>query len=204
MAGRWRRREHDSIEGGVKADLLDRRISVTGAGFRIRRTNVPEADALGFFRQIGEGESHGLELEAVGSVTRGLGLRGGYAWTSTEITRDPAGFAGRDLPNAPPHKAELWMRYRVPEGPLTRLMVAGGVVHVADRFAARDNVVVVPGYTRLDGSASYELPGSRFTIGLDRAESYKPSLRDFRCWRRVLRRPAPPARGATDIGLLTH
>ena len=159
--------QHNSIEGGVKADLLDRRISVTGAGFRIRRTNVPEADALGFFRQIGEGESHGLELEAVGSLTRGLGLRGGYAWTSAEITRDPAGFAGRKLPNAPPHKAELWMRYRVPEGPLTKLMVAGGVVHVADRFAARDNVVVAPGYTRLDGSASYELPGSRFRIGLD-------------------------------------
>ena len=46
--------EHDSIEGGVKADLLDRRISVTGGAFRIRRTNVPEADAQGFFRQIGE------------------------------------------------------------------------------------------------------------------------------------------------------
>ena len=105
--------EHDSIEGGVKADLLDRRISVTGAGFRIRRTNVPEADVQGFFRQIGEAESHGLEFEVVGSVTRGLGLRGGYAWTSTEITRDPSGFAGRDLPNAPRHKAELWMRYRV-------------------------------------------------------------------------------------------
>ena len=37
---------------------------------------------------------------------------------------------------------------------------------VADRFTARDNVVVAPGYTRLDGSASYELPGSRFRIGL--------------------------------------
>jgi outer membrane receptor protein involved in Fe transport len=27
-------------------------------------------------------------------------------------------------------------------------------------------VVVAPAYTRLDGSASYEFPGSRFTIGL--------------------------------------
>jgi iron complex outermembrane recepter protein len=98
--------EHDSIEGGVKADLLDQRISVTGAGFRIRRKNVPEADAQGFFRQIGEGESRGLEVEVVGSVTRGLGLRGGYAWTSTEVTRDTSGFAGRDLPKAPRHKAE--------------------------------------------------------------------------------------------------
>ena len=194
--------EHDSIEGGVKADLLDRRISVTGAGFRIRRTNVPEADAQGFFRQIGEGESRGLELEVVGSVTRGLGLRGGYAWTSAEITRDPSGFAGRDLPNAPRHKAELWMRYRVPEGALKRLMVAGGVVHVSDRFTARDNVVVAPAYTRLDGSASYELPGSRFTHWSRGAESHKPPLRDFRRRSRVLRRPASPPRGATDIGVL--
>lgn len=158
--------EHDSIEGGVKADLFDRRISVTGAGFRIRRTNVPEADTLGLFRQIGKGESRGLELEAAGSVTRGLVLRGGYAWTSSEITRDIGGLVGRDLPNAPRHKAQMWMRYRVPEGLLNKLMVAGGVVHVSERFTAGDNVVVAPAYTRVDLSASYELPGSRFTIGL--------------------------------------
>ncbi len=158
--------EHDSIEGGVKADLFDRRISVTSAAFRIRRTNVPEADPRGFYRQIGEGESQGLELEVVGSVARGLGLRAGYAWTTTEVTRDTSGFIGRELPNVPRHKAELWMRYRVPEGPLKRVMLAGGVVHVSDRFTARDNVVVAPAYTRLDGLASYELPGSRFTIGL--------------------------------------
>ena len=158
--------EHHSIEGGVKADLLERRISVTGGAFRIRRTNVPEADAQGFFRQIGEGESGGLELEVVGSVTRGLGLRGGYAWTSSQITRDTSGFAGRDLPNAPPHKAELWMQYRAPEGVLKRVMLAGGVVHVSDRFTARDNLIRVPAYTRLDGSASYEFPASRFRIGL--------------------------------------
>ena len=158
--------EHDSMEGGVKADLLDRRISVTGSGFRIRRTNVPEADVQGFLRQIGEAESRGLELEVVGSVTRGLGVRGGYAWTSSDITRDPSGFAGRDLPNAPPHKAELWMRYRISQGQLKTLMVSGGGVHVADRFTARDNVVVAPAYTRLDGSVSYELPGGRFTVAL--------------------------------------
>ena len=158
--------EHDSIEGGFKVDLLDRRISATGAAFRIRRTNVPEADAQGFFRQIGEGESSGLELEVVGSVTRGLGVRGGYAFTSTQITRDTSGFAGRDLPNAPRHKTELWMRYRVPEGALKSVMFAGGVVHVSDRFTARDNMVVAPAYTRFDGSASYEFRGARFAIGL--------------------------------------
>ena len=45
-------------------------------------------------------------------------------------------------------------------------MVAGGVVYVAERFTARDNAVVVPAFTRLDGSASYELAGPRLVLGL--------------------------------------
>ena len=85
---------------------------MTGAAFHIRRTNVPEADVRGFFRQIGEGESRGFELEIVGRLAPGLGVRGGYAWTSAEVTRGAGGFVGRDLPNAPRHEAQIWGRYR--------------------------------------------------------------------------------------------
>jgi outer membrane receptor protein involved in Fe transport len=45
-------------------------------------------------------------------------------------------------------------------------MVAGGIVYVAERFTARDNAFVVPAFTRLDGSASYELAGPRLVLGL--------------------------------------
>jgi iron complex outermembrane receptor protein len=158
--------ENQAIEGGVKADLAGQRISLTSAVFQIRRTNVPEADARGFYRQIGEAESHGLELEAVGRLTRGLGLRAGYSWTDTEITRDTSGLTGFDLPNAPRHKAELWMRFRFPSGALSRLLIAGGAVHVSSQFTARDNAIVAPGFTRFDASTSYELAGPRFTVGL--------------------------------------
>ena len=164
--GRAWRRPRTNARRRSQGRFGSQRFSVTAAGFRIRRTNVPEADVQGFYRQIGEAESHGLEVEAVGSVARGLAMRGGYSWTSTEITRDTSGFVGRELPNAPRHKAEMWARYRITQGALKTLMVAGGVVHISDRFLARDNEVVAPGYTRLDGSASYEVPGSRFTIGL--------------------------------------
>ena len=51
----------------MKADLLRGRLAVTAAAFQISQTQVPEADVLGFYRQIGEGESEGLELEVVGS-----------------------------------------------------------------------------------------------------------------------------------------
>jgi iron complex outermembrane receptor protein len=158
--------ENRALEAGAKADLLQQRLSVTGAVFRIRRTNVPEADPTGFYRQIGEGRSHGLELEVIGSVAPGLSTLAGYAWTRTEITRDALGATGRELPNAPRHKANLWMRYRFQSGGVRGLMVAGGIVHESDRFTNRDNIVTAPAYTRLDASSSLPLPGRRLTLGL--------------------------------------
>ena len=147
-------------------DLYSQRLSVTAAGFRIRQTNVPEANSQGFYRQIGEAASHGLEVEAVGSIARGLAIRGGYSWTSTEITRDTGGFVGRELPNAPRHKTQIWARYRITQSGLSGLMLAGGVVSVGSQYTARNNLVTLPRYTRVDASTSYELAGPRLTLGL--------------------------------------
>jgi len=158
--------ENWSFESGVKADLLGQRLSLTGAGFRIRRTNVPEADPLGFYRQIGEGQSHGVELEAVGRIAAGLTTRAGYAWTRTEITRDALGSVGRELPNAPRHKANLWMRYRFGPDALRGLMIAGGIVYESDRFTSRDNLITAPAYTRFDASSSWVWPDRHLTLGV--------------------------------------
>jgi iron complex outermembrane receptor protein len=158
--------ENRVLEAGIKADLLSHRVGVTASGFRIRRSNIPEADARGFYRQIGEGESRGVELEVVGRIAPGLTTLSGYAWTETEIVRDALGAAGRELPNAPRHKGNLWLRYRFAPAAARGLMVAAGVVHVSDRFTNRDNVVIAPGYTRFDATASWELLGPRLTLGV--------------------------------------
>jgi iron complex outermembrane recepter protein len=158
--------ENGVVEAGLKADLAGQRLSLTAAGFHIRRTNVPETDPKGFIRQIGEAASRGLEFEAIGTLRPGWSVRSGYAWTETEITRDTSGFVGRELPNAPRHKADLWTRYQFPSGTIRNLMIGAGVVHVSDRFTARDNVVVAPSYTRFDASASCDLAGPRLTLGL--------------------------------------
>jgi iron complex outermembrane receptor protein len=157
--------ESRSAEAGVKVDVLGGQLAVSLAGFGIRQTNVPEADARGFYRQIAAGESRGIEAEIVGSPARGLVVRAGYAWTDAEITDDEAGFSGDRLPNAPEHKANLWTRYRLP-GRLERVALAAGVVHVSERFVARDNSVRIPGYTRLDASALIELRPARLELAL--------------------------------------
>jgi iron complex outermembrane recepter protein len=157
--------DNSSVEAGAKADLLSSRLALTGAAYGIRRTNVPEVQATGFYRQIGEGKSRGIEAGLHGSLASGLGIDAGYAWTGTEITRDVAGFVGRELPNAPRHKANVWVRYRFPEGRWKQVMLATGLLYVSNRFIAGDNVTVAAAYTRLDVSGSYELAGPRLRLG---------------------------------------
>lgn len=158
--------ESRSLEAGVKADLLERRLSLSASGFGTRQTNVTEADPRGFYQQIAEGESRGLEVEVTSRPARGLDVRGGYAFTETEITRDLSGFAGRELPNAPRHKANVWVHYRFSGGPSRRLALGAGVVRLSDRFSNRANTVTVPGYTRVDATASYALLSRRLTLVL--------------------------------------
>jgi iron complex outermembrane receptor protein len=146
-----------SVESGVKASLLHGALDASGAVFRIRRTNVAEANGDGSYSQIAEGVSHGVEMELTGRLTRGLGVQAGYAWTDTEVTRDLSGFVGRELPNAPHHEFSAWARYRVQDGPMHGLMVASGLVYVSSRYIAGNNVNVAPAYARVDLSASYAM-----------------------------------------------
>lgn len=154
-----------STEGGVKVDAAGR-VTASATVFGIRRTNIPEADGLGFFRQIGEGRSRGIETELAGRVGPGLFLQAAYAWTDTEITSALVGGVGNDLPNAPRHAANAWARYRVTAGRLAGAMVGAGIVHVGDRYLDASNVVVAPAYTRLDLSASYAFDRQRLRVGV--------------------------------------
>ena len=101
-------------------------------------------------------EPAGSKLDSTGVWRAGSGVDAGYAWTRTEITRDVAGSVGRELPNAPRHKANVWVRYRFPEGRLKHVMLATGLLHVSNRFIAGDNVTVAAASAGLDVSGSVD------------------------------------------------
>ncbi|MEM8996878.1 MAG: TonB-dependent receptor, partial [Acidobacteriota bacterium] len=149
----------ESYEVGFKANLLRNRLSLTTAVYDLRRTNILESQpATGLFRQIGEGQSEGFEIDLVGSVTRNLEIRTGYAWNRTEITRDTAGFVGNEFINAPRHNYSLWGSYAFRQGPLSGLTLKAGGVYVSERFADSANAATVPSYIRYDAGVAYTLP----------------------------------------------
>ena len=74
---------------------------------------------------------------------------GGYAYTDAEITRAITGaLAGAVVAQVPKHTVSMWNRYD-----LTPFLGLGlGVVHRSSMYAALDNTVLLPGFTRMDAA----------------------------------------------------
>jgi catecholate siderophore receptor len=79
---------------------------------------------------------------------------GGYAFQDAFITSDTtAAKAGAQVAQVPHHTLSLWNNYRVWQ----RLSLGLGIIRRTDMFAAIDNTVILPGYTRADAGIFYSV-----------------------------------------------
>lgn len=143
-----------NYEVGAKWDVRPS-ISLTAAFYRLNRSNVVIPDPTDTTKSIlvdGQRAS-GLELGASGKLTKKWGVMGGYAYQRGELkqTQSTTARAGARLANLPRHSYSLWNRYD-----FTAQWGAGlGLVGRTAVFAATDNTVTVPGFTRVDAALFY-------------------------------------------------
>lgn len=120
-------------EGGVKAELLGRRLLLSLAAYRISQINLAQRDpafpdgAGGFFIASGEIRSEGIELEATGNLTAGWSLSAGYAYNKNEYEKDAVNQGQPVTLISPEHSLKLWTSYSVLDGRLSGWEIAGGV-----------------------------------------------------------------------------
>jgi catecholate siderophore receptor len=144
-----------NYEVGAKWDVR-RDLFLTAALYRQDRTNTRANDPNDPTRivQTGSQRTNGFELGLSGNVTRKWLMTGGYAFQDAFITSDTtAARAGAQVAQVPHHTFSLWNNYKV----LNRLGVGLGIIHRADMFAAIDNTVVLPGYTRTDAAVFFSI-----------------------------------------------
>ncbi len=144
-----------NYEAGAKW-ALDRYLSLTAAVYRLDRTNTRSTDPNDPTRivQTGSQRSNGFEIGVSGNVTRQWKIAGGYAWQDASVTSaTTAARAGAHVGQVPHHTFSLWNNYQV----LRRVGLALGISNRADMYAAIDNTVVLPGYTRFDGAVFVSL-----------------------------------------------
>jgi catecholate siderophore receptor len=137
-------------ELGAKWDVTPV-LSLTGALFRLDRTNSMAHDPANpaLLVQTGAQRTTGYELGVSGDVTTRWQIAGGFASQSAVLSSaTTAGPAGSSVPLVPHHTASLWNRLQLAPSAGVGL----GMVHQARMYAAIDNSVIVPAFTRLDGA----------------------------------------------------
>ena len=144
-----------NFEVGVKweprADL-----SFTTAVYRLDRTNTRSTDPNDPTRivQTGSQRTNGFEVGVSGRLAPRWKIAGGYAYQDAFVTSaTTAAAAGAEVAQVPHHTLSLWNQYQFHP----RVGLGLGLVHRTDMWAAIDNTVVLPGYTRVDLAAYYTL-----------------------------------------------
>jgi catecholate siderophore receptor len=144
-----------NYEAGIKWDLR-RDLSLTTAVYRLDRTNTRSIDPNDPTRivQTGSQRSNGFEVGLQGNVTRAWQIAGGYAYQDAFVTRATASAAaGAQVAQSPHHMFSLWNNYRI----LPRLGAGLGVLNRSNMFAAIDNSVILPSYTRADAAVFFSI-----------------------------------------------
>ncbi|NMO22676.1 TonB-dependent siderophore receptor [Pyxidicoccus fallax] len=149
------------LEFGAKGEFLDGRLGLTGAVFRMEKTDarVPNTDPEGPPQILaGEQRVQGFNVGVAGTVMKDLRMLANYTLMDSAITEHTNPYlVGQRLPNTPRHSLSLWTTYQV----LERLSVGGGAVYqdvtsVNNPTSASQATNRVPNFWRFDAFASYE------------------------------------------------
>jgi catecholate siderophore receptor len=145
----------NNYEFGAKWDIRHN-LALTTALYRQDRTNTRATDPNDPTRilQTGSQRTNGYELGLNGFVTSKLSIAGGYAFQDAFISNATiSAVKGAQVALVPHHTFSFWNNYKV----IPRLALGLGIIHRSDMFAAVDNTVILPGYTRADAAVFFSI-----------------------------------------------
>ncbi|MFE1597580.1 TonB-dependent receptor [Methylobacterium sp. ID0610] len=146
----------ENREVGVKYDVTPA-LQLTAALYDLDRTNqrLPDPVNSGFFLLSGKTNAKGVEIGANGYLTDWWQVAGGYALTDARIGSATSAtvVAGNKVGLVPFNTVTLWNRFDI-----TKEFGLGlGYIHQSHTFAASDNAVRLPGFSRFDLGLFYRV-----------------------------------------------
>nr|WP_260115506.1 catecholate siderophore receptor Fiu [Pseudoduganella ginsengisoli] len=154
-----------NIELGTKWDVIEKQLALTGALYRTDNKNeltVTDA-ATNTVAQLGKRRVQGIELGAVGQITRNWSIIAGLATMDTKVLQGTTGnsAAGAHARWSPDFTATLWTSYQLND----TLTLGGGVRHMSEQKRVVDptlnlasqNTPGIPAYTVADAVAMYKV-----------------------------------------------
>ena len=167
----------NQLEGGVKLDLLENKISATLSYYDINVVNLVRTDmerepvnGNRFSVQDGNQTSRGLDFELIINPVNGLNVLAGYAYNSSLLAKANENVNGRRPTNSgAKNTANVWASYKVMSGAIKGLGLGAGVNHSGEQFVINNTTreFVVPAYTVVDATVFYDQAGYRIGVKLD-------------------------------------
>jgi catecholate siderophore receptor len=149
--------ESTNFEVGTKCDFGNGRLSLNGAAFRTKNTNViftVDATAVPpIFNQDDGQLVKGVTLGAMGRITDRWEVLASIGYLDSEQQSQNPANDGRRLVLTPDWSSSFWTTYRFPVG----LSVGGGVRHTDQVWINAPNTIASPGYHLVDALAEYEV-----------------------------------------------
>ncbi len=181
-----------NVEGGVKADLFGRNLSIVASVYDIR-SNVrfeyapPPCPANRTLVIPGGQINRGVELTVTGSPLPGLNINASYAYQTISYRNpllfpDFPEFSQRIVPGVSEHSYSLFAAYERPAAGRIRIGGALGVSGNSGSFADGGATKPVPGGAQIDTNLYVNFGRSRLNVGVRNVFDktlYSPSTVDF-------------------------
>lgn len=160
----------EAFEGGVKADLLDRRLRINITGFvnkyeNLQRTVLGVDPVLGVIQSVfnaADASIKGMEAEVAAIPIKGLTLSGSYGYTDAKYDRFAGfpNFANLRFVRIPKHTWRASFDYERELANRGRVAVQAAVAYTGQYFFNDANTPTLEqdGYALVDASASYTTP----------------------------------------------
>ncbi|MCK0746447.1 TonB-dependent siderophore receptor [Chromohalobacter nigrandesensis] len=154
----------DQVEVGVKYEPKGWNTVVTVAAYDITKEDDVTYDSnLGDYRQIGETQSEGVEVEVKSDITDNLSMTAAYSYTDAEITEDAGSrYEDNQVTGVPRHQASVWANYSFHDGTLAGLETGLGVRYLGSSYAyppetLNYGTLETEGETLVDAALGYDL-----------------------------------------------
>jgi catecholate siderophore receptor len=184
-----------SFELGAKWQLLNNRLSLNTALFRIDKTDARTAEPGSPIQTVdGRQRSQGFEIEAVGRLLPNWNLFAGYTYLDTKVleSKDVQGgvpVQGKRLIAAPEHSITLWTTYDL----AAQWQVGGGMTYASERASNTSNTNTLPGYAKGDLTlAHFPWKSTEFRMNV-------LNISNERYFDQVYQAHTPPAPGRTVL-----
>ena len=157
---------NSNTEIGAKWELLDGKLSLTSAIYRLEKDNARTTDPVTSLVSLsGKQRTDGFEMGLAGEVADNWNISAAYSYMDAEVVKSQNTAAGsvsgitKSLQGMTPqnvarNSGSVWTTYKF----MQNWEIGGGLFAVGSRFTDTVEEAKLPGYVRLDGVLAYHQP----------------------------------------------